>query len=80
MDQLPNRPVVAAFTATATRTVREDIVDILELREPETVATGYDRPNLFLGVQTPKDKYGALKNFLECRPEKSDGQRYTFYH
>ncbi|RZT01907.1 DNA helicase RecQ [Cuneatibacter caecimuris] len=71
VDQLPNRPAVAAFTATATKTVREDIIDILELREPETVATGYDRPNLFLGVQSPKDRYGALKNFLECRPEKS---------
>lgn len=65
IKRLPRRPVVSAFTATATKEVREDIVDILMLREPVVVTTGYDRPNLYLGVQAPKDKYGALKNFVD---------------
>ena len=65
IKRLPRRPVVSAFTATATKEVREDIIDILMLREPVVVTTGYDRPNLYLGVQAPKDKYGALKNFVE---------------
>lgn len=65
---LPSRPVVSAFTATATTEVREDIIDILMLREPAVVSTGYDRPNLYLGVQSPRDKYAAVKNFVECRP------------
>lgn len=66
--KLPQRPVVSAFTATATREVREDIVDILMLQDPVVVTTGYDRPNLYLGVQTPRDKYAALKNFVETHP------------
>lgn len=68
IKKLPERPTVSAFTATATKEVREDIIDILMLREPEVVTTGYDRPNLYLGVQAPKDKYAALKNFIETHP------------
>ena len=68
IKKLPKRPVISAFTATATQEVREDIVDILMLRDPLLVTTGYDRPNLYLGVQTPKDKYAALKNFVETHP------------
>jgi len=70
IKQLPNRPVISAFTATATKEVKEDIVDILMLREPELVATGYDRPNLYLGVQSPKDKYSAVKNFIDRHPDQ----------
>ncbi|MGN0405092.1 MAG: DNA helicase RecQ [Bariatricus sp.] len=65
VEKLPERPVISAFTATATKEVREDMIDILMLREPLLVTTGYDRPNLYLGVQTPKDKYSALKQFVE---------------
>jgi len=70
IKQLPKRPVISAFTATATKEVKEDIVDILMLREPELVATGYDRPNLYLGVQSPKDKYSAVKNFVDRHPDQ----------
>lgn len=70
IEKLPNRPVISAFTATATKEVREDVIDILMLREPEVVSTGYDRPNLYLGVQSPKDKYATLKNFVECHPDQ----------
>ncbi len=65
---LPRRPVVSAFTATATSQVREDIIRILGLRDPDIVTTGYDRPNLYLEVQTPKDKYAALKNCIDSHP------------
>jgi ATP-dependent DNA helicase RecQ len=68
IEQLPKRPVISAFTATATKEVREDIIDILMLQEPTVVSTGYDRPNLYLGVQSPKDKYATLKNYVECHP------------
>lgn len=70
IEKLPKRPIVSAFTATATREVREDIVDLLALQNPVMVTTGYDRPNLYLGVQTPKDKYAALKTFVDTH----DGQ------
>ena len=68
VDKLPVRPVISAFTATATKEVREDMIDILMLRDPVLVTTGYDRPNLYLGVQTPKDKYSALKQLVEMHP------------
>ena len=68
VDKLPVRPVISAFTATATKEVREDMIDILMLRDPVLVTTGYDRPGLYLGVQTPKDKYTALKQFVEMHP------------
>ncbi len=70
-DALPERPVVAAFTATATKEVREDIIDILMLREPAVITTGFDRKNLYFGVMAIKDRYGAVKNYLECHPGES---------
>lgn len=71
IKELPNRPVISAFTATATKEVRDDIIDILMLREPKVLTTGFDRSNLYFSVQSPKDKYGALKNYLETHPGTS---------
>lgn len=65
IDRLPKRPVVSAFTATATKEVRDDIIDILRLREPLVTATGFDRPNLYFAVQSPGNKYAALLNDVE---------------
>lgn len=53
---LPQRPVLAAFTATATERVRADISTMLGLRAPQTVTTGFDRPNLYFEVQELGDK------------------------
>ena len=53
---LPRRPVLAAFTATATARVQEDIAVRLGLENPERVVTGFDRPNLFFDVQRPGRK------------------------
>lgn len=68
VEKLPRRPVLGAFTATATREVKEDVAGILKLREPVTVTTGYDRPNLYLGVQTPGDRYGAMREVIDRHP------------
>ena len=59
---LPHRPVVAAFTATATVDVQRDIVRLLDLDAPVSCVTGFDRPNLFFDVQRPKNKLSALLN------------------
>lgn len=61
---LPRRPVVAAFTATATPEVREDIIRLLGLRKPDVLVTGFDRPNLFFDVRRPADKFVELRTFL----------------
>jgi ATP-dependent DNA helicase RecQ len=63
IKSIDSRPVVAAFTATATVKVRDDIHKFLALKNPFAMNTGFDRPNLFFGVQKPKDKDTAL---LEC--------------
>ena len=49
--QLPTRPAIAALTATATERVRDDVIRLLGLRDPHRVVTGFDRPNLFFGVE-----------------------------
>lgn len=71
LQRLPRRPAVAAFTATATAQVRADIIRILQLHEPETVVTGFDRPNLRFEVLRPKDKRTALLQLLSERRDKS---------
>ena len=68
---LPRRPVVAAFTATATREVRVDIETLLQLREPEQVVTGFDRENLWFSVEQPQQKLPRLLELLQERRDKS---------
>ena len=65
IDRLKKRPVISAFTATATRQVREDIIRILRLQEPTVLTTGFDRSNLYFAVKSPKDRYSSLVNDLE---------------
>lgn len=71
VSRLPKRPIISAFTATATKEVRDDIIDILLLQEPTVLTTGFDRSNLYFGVMAPKDRYGAVKNYLERHPKDS---------
>ncbi|MDR0389332.1 MAG: RecQ family ATP-dependent DNA helicase [Spirochaetaceae bacterium] len=68
---LDRRPAVAAFTATATVRVKEDIRKGLELKQPFAITTGFDRKNLHFGVEKPKNKDAALLAFLEPRKAKS---------
>ncbi len=71
LEKLPRRPVLAAFTATATLQVRDDIVRILNMREPVCVMTGFDRPNLNFEVLRPKNRVSALHTLLDQRRGKS---------
>ena len=68
IERLPRRPVVSAFTATATKEVRDDIIDILQLQNPVMLTTGFDRKNLYFAVETPKDRYAAIRAYLEAHP------------
>ena len=70
---LPERPVLSAFTATATAKVREDIVSLLGLKEPVALTTGFNRQNLYFEVKKAKDKdkYAALTAFLNDKKEKN---------
>lgn len=68
---LPNRPVVGAFTATATAEVREDILAALDLNDPYLVTTGFDRKNLFYKVHTGGDKFAEVMSYLTQHPAES---------
>ncbi|MCL2600076.1 MAG: DNA helicase RecQ [Treponema sp.] len=65
------RPITAAFTATATPKVKEDIGRLLRLREPLSVTTGFDRPNLYFEVQKPGNKKNAVLEHVEKQKELS---------
>lgn len=64
VERLSRRPVLSAFTATATGAVKEDIICVLGLREPEILVTGFDRKNLYFGVETPKHKNTFLLDYV----------------
>ena len=69
--QLPKRPVISAFTATATKEVREDIARLLDLKDPFCTTTGFDRENLYFAVKTPKDKYKEVHDYILEHPDDS---------
>jgi ATP-dependent DNA helicase RecQ len=64
INSLSKRPVVMALTATATDQVKEDIVNLLGLINPETVITGFDRNNLKLYVINGEDKKDYIKKYV----------------
>ena len=71
IDSLSERPVVSAFTATATSEVKTDIECILKLKDPRVVVTGFDRKNLYYSVEhlsgKKKDAYiaGYIKEHMD---------------
>ena len=71
IDSLPARPRLCAFTATATRRVRGDIQRLLGLRDPFSLVTGFDRPNLRFFVERPRDKMAALSRVLDAHEGES---------
>lgn len=71
IDALNSRPVVGAFTATATGAVRDDIKTLLRLVSPLVVTTGFDRPNLFFSVIQPKNKSIELMKLIKERKNES---------
>ena len=70
---LPQRPTVAAFTATATERVRRDIVTLLGLRDPLVTVTGFDRPNLYFDVIRMENKHKAswVAQYIAAHPQDS---------
>ncbi|MBM7565429.1 DNA helicase RecQ [Paenibacillus sacheonensis] len=76
IGRLENRPPVAAFTATATPEVSEDIAAMLGLHDPNIFVTGFARTNLTLSVVTGTDKRKFLRDFVQQRPDQS-GIVYT---
>lgn len=68
---LENRPIVGAFTATATNDVKEDIKKILRLENPFEITTGFDRPNLFFGVIKTSSKDEKLIDLIRERGDRS---------
>lgn len=64
ISALTYRPVVTAFTATATSKVRDDIIEKLDLNNPYILTAGFDRKNLYFEVRKPKNKLAELKEYI----------------
>ncbi len=64
IDRLERRPVISAFTATATENVKEDIVCVLGLNAPYVLVTGFDRKNLYFAVETPARKDNYIMDYI----------------
>ena len=71
IQALPRRPVIGAYTATATEQVRQDVERILMLRSPVRTVTGFDRPNLYFEVQKPEMRDQQLRQLIRHRQGKS---------
>ena len=65
------RPIVSAFTATATQIVKDDIINLLHLSNPFTLITGFDRRNLNFSVEMPNSKDAFISDFLDSNPKES---------
>ncbi|MCL1989037.1 MAG: DNA helicase RecQ [Firmicutes bacterium] len=65
INSLPIRPVVAAFTATATDVVKDDIIKLLQLKSPFLCSTGFNRANLYFEVRHSSDKFSQLTKYTQ---------------
>jgi ATP-dependent DNA helicase RecQ len=65
---LAKRPIVTAFTATATDEVKQDIVKLLGLNNPHLFITGFDRPNLTFTVARGENKLQFILGYLADHP------------
>ena len=68
---LPRRPILSAFTATATEAVRDDICCTLRLHDPKVLVTGFDRPNLYFQVVATRRKDDFVLQYLREHPGES---------
>ena len=71
IKSLDRRPVVAAFTATATEEVQDDILKLLGLNDPNIYITGFDRSNLYFAVYRQVDKRAFLLNQIRKNPNEA---------
>ncbi|MHB8156553.1 MAG: DNA helicase RecQ [Desulfocucumaceae bacterium] len=70
-ESLPSRPVIAAFTATATEQVKQDIISLLGLKSPNLYFTGFNRDNLFFLVIRGADKQDFIIDYLNTHKNQS---------
>lgn len=70
IDNLPIRPPIGAFTATATEHVQQDIISYLNLQNPTIVTTGFDRANLYYEVRRNTTKLAETKSILKENPDQ----------
>ena len=71
INTLPERPLISAFTATATPAVRDDIIHLLGLGRPAVHVSGFDRPNLFFDVRRGESKDKFIERYLKDHPDES---------
>ncbi|MBS4534880.1 DNA helicase RecQ [Clostridium sp. D2Q-14] len=71
INNLKNRPVIGAYTATATEEVIDDIKKLLNLINPKEIITGFDRENLFFRVENNVDKRNFILNYLKNQSNES---------
>ncbi|MGF6952019.1 ATP-dependent DNA helicase RecQ [Neobacillus sp. B4I6] len=76
INSLPQRPIVLALTATATPKVREDICDLLNIDEENTIITGFERENLSFTVIKGQDRDKFIKDYLK-KNDKEAGIIYA---
>ena len=72
---LDKRPIISAFTATATENVKEDIVCVLGLQSPQVLVTGFDRKNLYFAVESSGRKDTYVINYIR----EHDGESGVIY-
>ncbi|TDO71346.1 RecQ-like ATP-dependent DNA helicase [Halanaerobium saccharolyticum] len=70
VEQLNPRPILTAFTATATPAVKNDISTQLKMKDPKIYSTGFDRPNLSFKLRKGIDKDQFLKDYLKVNSEQ----------
>lgn len=71
IDNLRIRPVVTAFTATATEVVRKDVINLLKLRNPYIYIGSFDRENLEIKLYIEEDKLELVKDIIREREGES---------
>ncbi|OOM73869.1 ATP-dependent DNA helicase RecQ [Clostridium puniceum] len=71
INLLKERPIITAFTATASKEVRDDIVKLLKLNNPEVFVTGFNRENLLINVIKSGSKKDYLNSYIENNKEVS---------
>lgn len=65
IDRLYKRPIITAFTATASEEVRQDIVNLLKLNSPKIFITGFDRENLSIDIIKGGNKKEYILKYIE---------------
>ncbi|ERJ11957.1 DNA helicase RecQ [Haloplasma contractile] len=71
IDRLTIRPIIAAYTATATEEVKQDIIKLLNLTDAFVLTTGFNRENLYFEVEKPQNKFRTLRKYLNQHKKES---------